>query len=405
MWFGILKMPKPRTPDPTKEEYEQMSSEEKRAFHVKMRGRARYHKNKEGEKFHRKMEGLARRGETSYYSIQDAPTNIVRYAVTRGRTETKEEYAKMSDEEKGRFHSKMRERYRRENKTDYANFHHRMLGWIKMGREDTYYSPVHAPELPKKSSKWASTTREEYEKLPYGEKIKFHRAKYQVAQKKNNTPLYRFHRKMAGRLASGGGMLTAFSPRIYDMWYGDIPEPEPQEIQTTPMPKEWEKYMKKSWFEILKGKIKMHLPTVKIKVAEWVEMNREGRHKPQEIIDYIIDDVLAASIDNWIKKTNPSPRSIAGARNSYKRKLEQMRIDTWMSRIAPTLKKLGFRVDAANTLEREEGYSGVMWQDENDWKRQSEVYRREAAKRFKELGRKRGKYEGSAQRWDEDMRW
>jgi hypothetical protein len=65
-----------------------------------------------------------------------------------------------------------------------------------------------------------------------------------------------------------------------------------------------------------------------------------------------------------------------------------------MPKISPTLKKLGFKMLGANLLEREEGYSGVIYQDENDWKRMSAKIRREKQPQ-------EHRYGGAASRWEE----
>jgi len=162
------------------------------------------------------------------------------------------------------------------------------------------------------------------------------------------------------------------------------------------------------WFDILKKskgrKVKMHLPTLKIKVAEWAEMNREGRHKPQDIIDYVKDDVIAASVNDWAKKhekPNWANSYIPTMIVQYTQKTERKGLNFWMFYLGPTLKILGFKQRGADNLEREEGYSGVIWQDEKDIQEMRERLKHEEDKRRK---RKVGshRYGGSAQRWEQE---
>ena len=248
MWVEVLKMGRRYTPDPTKEEYEQMSSDEKRTFHVKMLSRERKRKNKKLVAFHAKMARQIKLGRDSYYSIKHAPSNIFQ-SVKRGRTENKEEYEKMSSEEKIRFHDRMRRRYMTDNKTDFANFHAKMSQGIKGGLK-TYYSPLHAPDLPTRRTKWAETTKEQYYNLPYHDKGRYHGS--MAAKNKHIAPLRKFHNKMRNRFIRGTRLPTAFSPTDYEYRFGKV-EAEPQEKQPETIPKKkkirgdvpekWKKYL------------------------------------------------------------------------------------------------------------------------------------------------------------------
>jgi len=161
------------------------------------------------------------------------------------------------------------------------------------------------------------------------------------------------------------------------------------------------------WFDVLKRsagrKIKMHLPTLKIKVAEWAEMNREGRHKPQEIIDYVKDDVIEASVNDWANNKDMDANwvlsNINRVRGNYAKKLETKGINTWMFFIKPILVALGFKQFRAGVLEREEGYSGVMYQDEKD---ALEMRRRTDYESQRRRSRpvQSNRYGGPADRWE-----
>jgi hypothetical protein len=160
------------------------------------------------------------------------------------------------------------------------------------------------------------------------------------------------------------------------------------------------------WFEILKkpAKVKMHLPTLKIKVAEWAEMNREGRHAPQDIIEYVKDDVIAASVDNWAKKhKNPkwAYAYINKVKSQWRKSLDDKNISVWMNRIGPTLKALGFRQVSRDWLEEEEGKSPVMWQDEKDFQERRRRLDYEDKRSRKNLTRR---YGGSAKNWEQQRR-
>jgi hypothetical protein len=157
------------------------------------------------------------------------------------------------------------------------------------------------------------------------------------------------------------------------------------------------------WFEILKkpAKVKIHLPTLRIKVAEWAEMNREGRHAPQDIIDYVKDDVIAASVDNWAKKHN-NPNwaysNVDRMKSVMEQTLDSKGILGWMPRIGPTLKALGFRQVSRDMLEEEEGKSPTMWQDEKDFQERRRRLDYEESKRgAKNLTQR---YGGSAKNWE-----
>lgn len=247
MWVEVLKMGRRKIPDPTKEEYEQMGSDEKVKFHKRMEKRSQG-KDKLKESFHRKMWRGITLGRDSYYSIKDAPSNIFQ-RVNRGRTETKEEYEKMSSEEKIRFHQRMRIRNTTDNKMDFANFHAKMAMWVKRGLK-TYYSPLHAPDLPAIRSKWSEITSAKYYTLPYHDKEKYHDAMRR--KNKHIAPLRKFHNKMRQRLANGIKLPTAFSPTDYEYRFGKV-EGEPQEKQPETIPKKkkiigdvpekWKKYL------------------------------------------------------------------------------------------------------------------------------------------------------------------
>ena len=101
-----------------------------------------------------------------------------------------------------------------------------------------------------------------------------------------------------------------------------------------------------SWEDILKGaKIKMHFPTLRMKVAEWGETRREGKYSAQEIIDYVKEDVLKASVNEYIKK-HPNPEWANKNRAQMETnfgKSNKWNKQAMMTKIGPLLKRNGFR--------------------------------------------------------------
>jgi len=76
---------------------------------------------------------------TSPYNPQDAKSKEELY---HSPTPSKEEYENMSNDDKRRFHGKMRDRYyRKGGEEDLSNFHGRMRGRLKRNSQlPAYYS-------------------------------------------------------------------------------------------------------------------------------------------------------------------------------------------------------------------------------------------------------------------------
>ena len=150
------------------------------------------------------------------------------------------------------------------------------------------------------------------------------------------------------------------------------------------------------WEEILKARIKMHLPTLKIKVAEWAEMNREGRHTTLDIINYIQEDVAKASVMEHVKKHSLHIRNFDKLLPNLKKKWDLRGIPLFATHISRVLTKMGFKKYKPNVVEMEMGTNVGRWQDIVDHSRMKQAIRREGK------APESRRYGGSASRFEEN---
>lgn len=129
-------------PDLTLEEYEKLDENQKMKYHNEKRG---YNRgvDSEDKAFHSRM--FSRIRDKS--NLPTYPTPDLGGESAYGVTQTKEEYNNMSREDKGKYHSKMRTRFRRENNVELSRFHKKMAGRISRNSKlPTFYSPEHEEE-------------------------------------------------------------------------------------------------------------------------------------------------------------------------------------------------------------------------------------------------------------------
>lgn len=153
------------------------------------------------------------------------------------------------------------------------------------------------------------------------------------------------------------------------------------------------------WEEILKvkTKIKMHIPTLKIKVAEWAEMNREGRHRVADIINYIKEDVARASVEAYIKKNPHKKTTFNTLLPIHTDTITKKGIHYWATHISGVLKKMGFKKYSALEIEREAQLTNEgRWQDIVDHNKMRQAIRREGK------APESRRYGGSASRFEEN---
>lgn len=125
----------------TKEEYENLSNEEKKNYHGREKNRQRKLGNNEKAKFHRKMyERLkSNRNLPVYYSLEEEEPKVLPQT-------SKEEYLNLSDEDKIKFHARMEARAIKNSDKPLQQFHSRMRVRFKRKNLPTYYSPEHQQE-------------------------------------------------------------------------------------------------------------------------------------------------------------------------------------------------------------------------------------------------------------------
>ena len=152
------------------------------------------------------------------------------------------------------------------------------------------------------------------------------------------------------------------------------------------------------WEEILKApKIKMHIPTLKIKVAEWAEMNREGRHRVLDIINYIQEDVARASVNAYMKKNPNKTVTFDAMFKNHLNSVNRKGVNYYATHISRVLTKMGFKKYGVNIVEREaQSTNEGRWQDIIDHSKMRATVRREGD--APDLRR----YGGSASRFEEN---
>ena len=129
--------------DLTEEEYNAATREEKFKYH----GRAAAYKNKQDlltSNLHQ-AENYRMRNHPNYtapYNPEDAKSKEG-WQKTLLPTPSKEEYENMSNDDKMKFHTRMRARYRKTGEMDLSKFHDKMRARIyrSVGKLPTYYSP------------------------------------------------------------------------------------------------------------------------------------------------------------------------------------------------------------------------------------------------------------------------
>jgi len=126
----------------TLEEYQKLDAGQKIKYHAE---KANYGKGEltDDKAFHGRM--LSRLRNKS--NLPTYPTPELGGETAYGVTYTKEEYDSMSREDKGKYHSRMATRFRRENNVELLKFHKRMDGRIRRNSNlPTFYSPEHQEE-------------------------------------------------------------------------------------------------------------------------------------------------------------------------------------------------------------------------------------------------------------------
>ena len=124
--------------DMTKEEYDDAPRKEKILYHERQRAHnPNSHKSVAHSRERKRMKNHP--NYTAPYNPEDAKSKEELY---HSPTPSKEEYENMSNDDKRRFHGKMRDRYyRKGGEKDLSNFHDRMRGRLKRNSQlPTYYS-------------------------------------------------------------------------------------------------------------------------------------------------------------------------------------------------------------------------------------------------------------------------
>ena len=125
--------------DLSMEEYELLTMQQKAKYH---HGRRKQTSGEE-RRFHARM--LSRIIQNS--DLSTFPTPDLGGESRSSVTETKEEYDKMSREDKGKYHSRMSQRFIVNNNRELGNFHDRMGYRLKRNSPlPTFYSPEHQEE-------------------------------------------------------------------------------------------------------------------------------------------------------------------------------------------------------------------------------------------------------------------
>ena len=123
--------------DMTEEEYNAATREQKLLYHQRQR---RQNPNSYKSDERRRMENHP--NYTSPYNPQDAKSKE-EWKYSLRPTPSKEEYENMSNDDKGKFHRRISQRYGRSGEKDLERFHDKMRGRIyrNVGKLPTYYSP------------------------------------------------------------------------------------------------------------------------------------------------------------------------------------------------------------------------------------------------------------------------